>query len=231
MHPALLDPQRPNQPFPEVQQALRQPNGLLAIGGCLSPQRIINAYRNGIFPWYNPGEPLLWWSPDPRLVLFPDKLPVSRSLAKTLRRERYQVTFDGAFGAVLDACARSRKDAQGTWLTPEMQRAYTRLHSLGFAHSAEAWFDGELAGGLYGLAIGRIFFGESMFHRRTDASKAAFVRLVERLQACGFRLIDCQVHTGHLLSLGAEEIDRAAFLQLLKRYCDEAPQCSPWTAP
>lgn len=230
MHPKLLDPFRSDQPFPPVQQALENPNGLLAIGGCLSPQRIINAYRNGIFPWYNPGEPVLWWSPDPRLVLFPDKLRISRSLGKTLRKQRFSVSFDADFVTVLKACADTRKTAQGTWITREMQHAYTRLHRLGIAHSVEVWHDGQLTGGLYGLALGRVFFGESMFHRQTDASKVAFVHLVKALDACGYRLIDCQVRTEHLLSLGAEEIPRADFLDLLNRYCAGTPDCTPWTA-
>ncbi|MGR8933569.1 MAG: leucyl/phenylalanyl-tRNA--protein transferase [Gammaproteobacteria bacterium] len=230
MSPTFLDPNRPDQPFPPVQQALEYPNGLLAIGGCLSPQRIVNAYKHGIFPWYNPGEPFLWWSPNPRLVLFPDQLSISRSLGKTIRKQHFTVSFDADFAAVLKACAETRKAAQGTWITREMQQAYTLLHRLGIAHSVEAWQDGQLAGGLYGLALGRVFFGESMFYRRTDASKVAFVQLVQALKTCGYRLIDCQVRTEHLLSLGAEEIPRAGFVELLNRYCTEAPERTPWPA-
>lgn len=225
----LLDPNLPDQPFPPVRQALKHPNGLLAVGGCLSPQRIINAYKHGIFPWYNPGEPVLWWSPDPRLVLFPNNLRISRSLAKTIRKQRFRISFDTDFAAVLKGCAGFRNGSQGTWITREMQRAYTQLHHRGIAHSVEAWQDGQLAGGLYGLALGRVFFGESMFHRQTDASKVAFANLIYKLSACGYRLIDCQARTEHLVSLGAEEIERAEFLHLLARYCAETPECSPWT--
>lgn len=224
----LLDPSRPDQPFPPTRQALKQPNGLLAVGGCLSPQRIVNAYKQGIFPWYNPGEPVLWWSPDPRLVLFPDKLRISRSLAKTIRQQRFHVSFDNDFAAVLEGCASLRNASQGTWLTREMQHAYMQLHQRGIAHSVEAWHNGQLAGGLYGLALGRVFFGESMFYRQTDASKVAFAYLVNKLSASGYRLIDCQVRTEHLASLGAEEIARVEFLHLLKRYCSESPESDPW---
>lgn len=224
----LLDPSRPDQPFPPARQALKHPNGLLAVGGCLSPQRIINAYKQGIFPWYNPGEPVLWWSPDPRLVLFPDKLRISRSLAKTIRKQQFRISFDNDFAAVLEGCASLRSSSQGTWLTREMQHAYIKLHHSGIAHSVEAWHEGQLVGGLYGLALGRVFFGESMFYRQTDASKVAFAYLVNKLNYSGYRLIDCQVRTEHLASLGAEEIDRPEFLHLLKRYCTDSPERSPW---
>jgi leucyl/phenylalanyl-tRNA--protein transferase len=227
----LLDPHRPDQPFPPARLALKHPNGLLAMGGCLSPQRIVNAYRHGIFPWYNPGEPILWWSPNPRLVLFPDKLRLSRSLNKTLRQQRFSVTFDADFNAVLEACAASRRNSEGTWITLDMRHAYTLLHSLGVAHSVEAWHAGQLTGGLYGVALGRVFFGESMFHRQSDASKVAFAHLVNTLRECGYRLIDCQVRTDHLVSLSAEEINRAEFLHLLQRYCAEAPERNPCKSP
>jgi leucyl/phenylalanyl-tRNA--protein transferase len=223
-----LDPFDPGQTFPALDKALNDPNGLLAFGGCLSPTRIINAYRHGVFPWYNPGEPILWWSPDPRLVLFPDKLQVSGSLQKTLRKQIFEIRYDSRFAEVMTACAAPRQENGGTWITEEMLDAYLQLHQLGVAHSVEAWQDGELVGGLYGLAIGRVFFGESMFHRRTDASKVAFVSLVKRLSAWGYQLIDCQVSSGHLLSLGAEEISRTAFQTRLSFLCKQPPLAEAW---
>lgn len=227
----VLNPFDRNQPFPNVSKALPEPNGLLAVGGCLSSRRLLNAYRNGIFPWFGDNEPILWWSPDPRLVLRPDRIRIARSLAKRLRRGEFRFSFDTCFQTVVAACASPRPDARGTWITPEMQRAYGELHALGFAHSFEAWRNGELVGGLYGVVLGRVFFGESMFHRATDASKAAFVFACERLQQWQYALIDCQVHTEHLASLGAEEISRDAFVALLNEYCaqpvaDRAWQCS-----
>lgn len=228
MNLTVLDPLRPEQPFPAPEKALREPDGLLAIGGCLSPQRIINAYRHGIFPWYGPGEPILWWSPDPRLVLIPEQLKVSRSLKKTLRKNIFQFSFDLAFTEVIEACAEPRQRQSGTWITEEMKQAYDLLHRQGIAHSVETWLDGELVGGLYGLAIGRVFFGESMFHRQTDASKAAFVHLVRNLTAWDFQLVDCQVHTEHLVSLGAVEIARKDFLNRLRQLCDQAPAEQAW---
>lgn len=228
MQLTVLDPFRPNQAFPPLDRALDEPNGLLAIGGCLTSERLLNAYRNGIFPWYNPGEPLLWWSPDPRLVLFPDKIKVSRSLRKKLRKELFEVTYDRAFERVISCCAEPRADSQGTWITGEIKQAYQTLHGQGIAHSIEAWFEGELVGGLYGVAIGQVFFGESMFHKKTDASKVAFVTLAERLRQWDYRLIDCQVQTQHLLSLGAEEIARGRFADLLKRYCAAEPASTAW---
>ncbi len=224
----LLDSRDARQPFPPVDQALEEPNGLLAVGGDLSPPRLLQAYRQGIFPWYNPGEPILWWSPDPRLVLFPEKLKVSRSLRKRLRRDEFRFTLDQAFEEVIDACAAPRGEERGTWITPEMREAYVRLHRLGHAHSAETWHDGELVGGLYGVAIGRVFYGESMFHRRSDASKVAFVRLVENLRRWNYALIDCQVHTGHLVRFGAEEIPRRQFVELLDRWCRETVAPDAW---
>ncbi len=214
----LLDPNNPHV-FPPVEEALDSPNGLLAIGGDLSPTRLLTAYQHGIFPWYNLGEPILWWSPNPRLVLFPEKLRISRSLRRTLQKGVFRVTFDQAFNQVIDACAAPRKQVEGTWITPEMKAAYSRLHELGYAHSVESWDQDGLAGGLYGVAIGRVFFGESMFYRRTDASKVAFVALVESLKRWQYALIDCQVRTAHLISLGAEEIPRTKFILLLKRLC------------
>ena len=219
MRLTLLDPDNPAQAFPPLYKALREPDGLLAVGGCLSTERLINAYRRGIFPWYNADEPILWWSPDPRLVLFPDKLMVSRSLRKTLRKGVFTVTFDKAFSEVMIACAEPRKDSAGTWISSDIYQAYVELHQQGFAHSVEVWFNDELVGGLYGVALGQVFFGESMFHTKTDASKVAFVSLVEQLQAWHYQLIDCQIHTNHLASLGAEDIDRRTFVRLLNQYC------------
>ena len=206
---------RPTAPFPDPALAETDPNGLLAVGGDLSPQRLHNAYRLGIFPWYGDGQPILWWSPDPRLVLFPDDLRISRSLRRTLRRGTFSVSLDRDFPAVIHACAAPRSDADGTWILPEIARAYERLHGLGLAHSAEAWQGDELVGGLYGVAIGRAFFGESMFSRASDASKVALVHLVRRLTDWGYALIDCQVYTPHLASLGAVEIPRAEFQRRL----------------
>lgn len=223
-----LDPGLPDQAFPDPEAALKHPNGLLAFDGCLSPQRLLNAYRRGIFPWFNPDEPILWWSPNPRLVLFPEQLKQSRSLRKTLRQQRYTVSFDAAFEQVIDACAAPRDDQAGTWITGDMRQAYLELHRLGIAHSIESWREGDLVGGLYGLAIGRVFFGESMFHRASDASKVAFAHLVEKLIAWNYRLIDCQVSSEHLLSLGAENITRKEFLNLLKSLTALAPNPQAW---
>jgi leucyl/phenylalanyl-tRNA--protein transferase len=198
--------------FPPLELALSQPNGLLAAGGDLSPSRLLDAYRHGIFPWYSEGQPILWWSPDPRLVLFPGELKVSRSLARRLKKEDYQVRFDSSFRDVMLACATAqRPDQDGTWIMPAIVEGYTALNELGYAHSAETWINGELAGGLYGVAIGGVFYGESMFHRTTDASKIAFAYLVRRLQQQGFGLIDCQMHTPHLQRFGAREIPRSEF--------------------
>ena len=199
-----LDPRDDSQPFPPPSRALTEPDGLLAAGGSLTPRRLLRAYRLGIFPWYSPGQPILWWSPNPRLVLFPECVRISRSLRKTIRKGLFAVTADTAFDQVIEACAGPRAGNPGTWITPEMHRAYGRLHRLGHAHSIETWRQGELAGGLNGVAVGRAFFGESMFSRASDASKVA---------------IDCQVRTAHLSSLGAVDIPRATFLQLLERHC------------
>ncbi len=207
---------RGDAPFPPVSKALKSPNGLLCAGGDLSPGRIVDAYSHGIFPWYSDGDPILWWSPDPRMVLFPDELKVSRSLKKTLARELYETRFDTAFRDVIEACAAPRDGQAGTWIVPEMVEAYVRLHELGFAHSVESWHQGRLVGGLYGMALGNAFFGESMFARAPDASKVALVRLVERLREGGCRVIDCQQATAHLASLGAREIPRKAFAQLVQ---------------
>lgn len=200
-----------DDPFPPLGRALRDPDGLLAAGGDLTVPRLLSAYRQGIFPWFNPGEPILWWSPDPRMVLFPDEFRLSRSLARRLRRPEVEVRVDTAFTRVMQACAAPREGAAGTWIGAPMIAAYAALHEAGHAHSFETWVDGELAGGLYGVAIGAAFYGESMFSRRSDASKIALAHLVERLKQDGFGLIDCQMNTAHLASLGAREIPRAEF--------------------
>jgi len=205
-----------NTPFPPVESALLYPDGLLAAGADLSPQRLIDAYRRGIFPWFSAGEPILWWSPDPRMVLFPGELKISRSLAKRLRRREFEVRLDTAFAEVMLACAAPRPGAGGTWITPQMRQAYLRLHELGWAHSVESWVEDELAGGLYGVAIGRAFYGESMFARRDDASKFALAHLARYLEGRGFGMIDCQMSTAHLASLGAREIPRSEFVSALR---------------
>jgi len=229
MQLTILDPDNPEQEFPALEKALREPDGLLAVGGCLSVSRLLNAYRHGIFPWYNAGEPILWWSPDPRLVLFPDQVKVSRSLRKTIRKQKFSVSYDQAFDEVIAGCADIRKGSVGTWITRDISRAYKDLFRLGIAHSAEAWHEGRLVGGLYGIALGRVFFGESMFHTMTDASKVAFITLIEQLEAWGYQLIDCQVHTEHLESLGAVEIDRRDFVELLARYCEASVKGEAWS--
>ncbi len=215
--------------FPPLETALREPNGLLAAGGDLSAERLVAAYRHGCFPWYQDGQPLLWWSPDPRTVLYPHELHVSRSLRKRIRQGDYEVTLDRAFSDVIQGCADPRSYAEGTWITTPMQQAYIRLHEIGLAHSVEVWRDEQLVGGLYGLAIGKLFFGESMFSRATDASKVGFVTLVERLREWEFALIDCQMPTRHLESFGARSITREAFADALAAYLD-CPSTADWRA-
>ncbi|MBA4143329.1 MAG: leucyl/phenylalanyl-tRNA--protein transferase [Nitrosospira sp.] len=206
----------PDSAFPPLSSALARPNGLLAAGGDLSPRRLIEAYRHGIFPWFNEGEPILWWSPDPRMVLFPTELRISRSLRKALRKGNYEIRTDSAFNQVMDACAAARAQSTGTWITPQMVSAYRVLHEMGVAHSVETWINEELAGGLYGVSQGKMFFGESMFARCPDASKIALVHLVEQLKRWDFRMIDCQMKTAHLASFGAREIPRKEFSEKLK---------------
>ena len=213
----------PSDPFPSVEQALDNPEGLLAAGGTLTTKRLLDAYRAGIFPWFNEGDPILWWSPDPRTILRPKKLHVSHSLRKRLRKAAYFVTLDRAFVRVLDGCAAPRAGDSGTWLSPAMRRAYTALHNAGFAHSIEVWMDGELAGGIYGVGIGRVLFGESMFARRTDASKIGIVVLAEQLDRWGFPFVDCQLETSHLMSLGAEHMPRRRFVAEITRLVNEPP--------
>jgi len=202
-----------NCSFPPLENALTEPNGLIAIGGDLSLPRLLAAYRQGIFPWFSHGEPILWWSPDPRMVLFPDKLKISSSLKKTLRNKPFEVRFNTAFREVITACSNTlRGDQNGTWITQDIIDAYCRLHEAGYAISSETWLDGNLVGGCYGVKIGHMFYGESMFHHVTDASKVAFVRLVEHLGSMRVEMIDCQMKTAHLASLGAYEISRAEFI-------------------
>ena len=215
-------------PFPEVESALKEPNGLLAAGADLSLPRLLEAYRNGIFPWFGHDQPILWWSPDPRMVLLPSELKVSRSLARTLRNARFEVRADTAFDAVIDGCRQPRRGESGTWITEEMAKAYGVLHRAGFAHSVETWLDGELVGGLYGVALGRAFFGESMFTRVSDASKVALVALARQLQYWSFGVIDCQMNTAHLASFGAREIPRAEFTRGLRELVHYAPVPVPW---
>ena len=225
-----IQEERLDQEFPNTDAALEEPNGLLAAGGDLSPERLLSAYRQGIFPWFSDNQPILWWSPNPRSVLYPDSLKISRSLRKTVRREPFVVTVDRAFADVIRGCAEPRRGDPGTWVTQTMIDAYETLHDHGFAHSIECWSGDDLVGGLYGIAVGRVFFGESMFSRATDASKVAMVNLVSRLRESGYELIDCQVHNPHLESLGATTIERAEFDALLARYCEYAPQSCAWTA-
>ena len=212
----VLDPDRVR--FPDPSGALEDPNGLLALGGNLKPETLMTAYRAGIFPWYEQHQPILWWSPDPRAVLRPEHIHISRSLRKSLRQGRYQITSDTAFPEVIRACAQRPLPTRGTWITTAMIAAYCRLHDLGHAHSVECWMNGELAGGLYGVAVGGIFCGESMFSRRANASKIALAHLVYALQDAGFALLDCQVGNEHLFSLGATMIRREDFLAILHEH-------------
>ena len=211
-----LDPNSTD--FPPISEALDDPNGLLAAGGDLSALRLVSAYRQGIFPWFNPGEPILWWSPDPRCTLRPEKIHISKSLRKAIRKTDFTITFDQAFDEVIAACAAPRAYSDETWITRQMQNAYGELHYRGYAHSVELWQDGELSGGLYGIAIGKLFFGESMFSRRTNASKIAFACFARQLEKWGYALIDCQIENDHLTSLGAETISRKRFQQYLSDY-------------
>jgi len=221
----------PPSAFPPVEQAMQEPNGLLAQGGDLSVARLLDAYRHGIFPWFNPGEPILWWAPDPRMVLLPEEVHVSRSLAKRMRHSNFDVRLDTAFGAVMQACAATRRSHaghSGTWISPEMVAAYTQLHHQGHAHSVEVWENDVLVGGLYGVSIGRMFFGESMFSRQPDASKIALVYLCRQLQRWGFGMIDCQMETAHLSSMGARLIPRSEFCTKLAVLIDLQRPPSPW---
>lgn len=222
-----LDPDGDPRAFPPCDRALKEPAGLLAAGGDLRPERILAAYRRGIFPWYSPEQPILWWSPDPREVLFPEEFRRSRSLAKRERQVGWDVRTNCDFAAVIDACAGPRRGEHGTWITPEMRAAYLHLHTLGYAHSIETWFQDELVGGLYGLQIGQVFFGESMFSRRTDASKIALSTLVRTATARQIALIDCQLPSAHLKSLGSRSLPRSDFLPLLRQLIDPLDGDSP----
>lgn len=206
-----------NLEFPPAEQALPNPNGLLAVGGDLSVERLLIAYRQGIFPWYEEGQPLLWWSPDPRTVLAPGSIHASRSMRRFLRRSELRVSFDQAFAEVIAACAAPREYTDATWITPDMQQAYINLHQLGHAHSVEVWEGDQLVGGLYGVALGRMFFGESMFSRRSNASKTALLALGAVLRRLGCELIDCQMPTEHLSSMGAREVPRVEFIRCIRR--------------
>lgn len=208
----------PADVFPPVELALQEPPGLLAAGGDLCTERLLAAYRRGIFPWYSQGQPILWWSPDPRTVLFPSEFKVSRSLAKTIRKRGFEARFDTAFAAVMSACGDPKLRPEGTWIDADMLDAYQRLHRLGFAHSMETWLGDELVGGVYGVQLGRVFYGESMFSRVTDASKFALKMLCDRLIEQQVVMLDCQMATPHLLSLGAREIARGEFVELLRQY-------------
>ena len=223
-----LDPRDPDQLFPPTHLAMRDPNGLLAIGGDLTPRRLLRAYAQGIFPWYNPDEPILWWCPDPRAVLHPQELHVARSLRQAVRRSDYAVTLDHAFAEVMEACAGERHGSRGTWLGPDMKAAYQQLHTLGHCHSVEVWREGRLIGGLYGISLGRVFFGESMFSHADNASKIALYWLCEQLKAWHFELIDCQNNSAHLMSLGAHEIQRDTFLGQLANAVRLSAKSGPW---
>lgn len=214
-------------PFPDPRDCGSE--GLVAYGGDLFPERLVSAYAHGIFPWYNE-DPILWFSPDPRMVLRPEDLVVNRTLQKNLRRQRYEVRLDTAFEQVIDACSTAtRPDQDGTWINPDMIEAYCKLHELGFAHSAEAWLGDELVGGIYGVSLGGAFFGESMFARRSDASKVAFVYLMRQIEAWGFDFLDCQVHTDHLERLGAREWPRDKFLTALERSLEKPTRRGVWS--
>lgn len=224
----FIHPDDDDSPFPRPSNALREPDGLLALGGNLSPTRLLIAYRQGVFPWYGEDQPILWWSPDPRTVFFPNRLRIPRSLRTTLRQRPFDLRIDTAFEQVMRACAEPRKDRKGTWISEDVIDAYTTLHHLGFAHSIEAWQGDRLVGGLYGVAMGRVFFGESMFSRVSDASKVAFMHFAAQLRVWGFGLIDGQVHNPHLARLGAVEIAREDFLARLDELADDEQRLGPW---
>jgi len=220
---------RPNDfTFPPVSNALDDPPGLLAVGGDLQPQRLLNAYASGVFPWYDDSSPILWWSPDPRMVLKPAEIHVSRTLAKTIKRSSYRISMDEAFSEVIASCAALRLSGEGTWIVSGMQEAYIRLHHMGHAHSVEVWDGSRLIGGLYGVSLGRLFFGESMFSVLPDASKIAFVALARQLQQWSYQLIDCQMPTAHLQSMGASPMSRVKFQTVLARWRDSNGQSLPW---
>jgi len=218
----------PDAPFPPTSEALESPNGLLAWGGDLHPRRLLAAYREGIFPWYSEGQPVLWWSPAPRCVIFTDQVYLSRRTRRRYNTGRYRLSADAAFDAVIAACAAPRKDGPGTWITQDMRRAYSELHRMGFAHSIEVWQGEELCGGIYGLALGSMFFAESMFSLSTDASKIALIALCRQLRAWGFAMLDCQVGNPHLFRMGACQLDRAAFEEWLNHLLNRPQPIGPW---
>ena len=214
--------------FPEADSALQEPNGLLAAGGSLAPERLIEAYSKGIFPWFEEDQPILWWTPDPRMVLFPEELHISRSLSRAMKKSTLELTSDQAFDKVMLACAGRRPYSSGTWITNEMIDAYCALHTMGVAHSIEAWDEGTLVGGLYGLAIGEVFFGESMFSHQDNASKIAFASTVQKLGRLGYQLIDCQVSSEFLASFGAREVPRKDFIIMLPQSADYGRNKAHW---
>tara|TARA_B100000686_G_scaffold336783_1_gene407074 strand:- start:203 stop:904 length:702 start_codon:yes stop_codon:yes gene_type:complete len=214
--------------FPPIELALKNPNGLLAAGGALSKDWLMSAYRHGAFPWYESGQPILWWSPDPRLVLTPESLKISRSLRKLLRKNRYNISFDTCFSEVINHCSEARRDGGGTWITNDIKEAYIMLHEEGYAHSVEVFYNGDLVGGLYGVGLGKVFFGESMFSKEDNASKIALVYLIRHIAYWGFKLIDCQVSSKHLFSLGAIEISRTEFCGRLKNLLQSKDKIGKW---
>jgi len=216
--------------FPDVELALDEPEGLLAAGGDLKTERLIEAYRRGIFPWYENGQPILWWCPDPRTVLVPENLHVSRSLRRTIRRSFFRISIDKDFAGVIAGCAAERAGQNGTWITPAMREAYLAMHDRGMAHSIEVWHDERLVGGIYGVSLGRVYFGESMFSRMNDASKVALVELVSLLQNWNFALIDCQISSAHLQTMGSSLMPRKRFVELIARLCSEQPNPAAWSA-
>jgi len=218
----------PPQAFPPLERACGEPDGLLAAGGDLSAERLLYAYRHGIFPWYEEGQPILWWSPDPRCILLPADFHVSRSLRRKLPKARLEVSFNAAFEQVIDACARARIGQSGTWITPDMMQSYQQLHRSGWAHSVDIWMDDQLIGGLYGIAIGKAFFGESMFSRGCDASKVAMMALCQLLVEQDFTVLDCQVASPHLTTLGALPLPRAEFARLLRVACSPPGRAKFW---
>ncbi|MCG8433326.1 MAG: leucyl/phenylalanyl-tRNA--protein transferase [Gammaproteobacteria bacterium] len=225
-----IGPDSPPDEFPDPEHALSDPDGLLAVGGDLSAERLLCAYRKGIFPWFNEGQPILWWSPNPRAVLYPDEFKIHRSLAKAIRHTGFEIRMDHAFANVIDKCAAPRPgdERHATWITADMRHAYIRLYELGYAHSVEVWLDGKLAGGLYGIAIGKVFFGESMFSDMDNASKVALLALCRQLQQWRFRLIDCQVSSEHLRRLGSRDITREEFSAVLRENSICAPDAGRW---
>lgn len=213
--------------FPPADEAGK--DGIVAVGGDLSPERLIAAYSKGIFPWYSEGEPILWWSPNPRMVIFPDEIHISRSLKRVLNRNLFSITFDRCFDSIIESCGQPRKYQRGTWITVEMVAAYKRLHELGYAHSLEVWKDDVIVGGLYGVALGACFFAESMFHRISNASKFGLVRFVQILSKLNFKLVDCQIPSSHLKTMGAREISRSEFLDLLGKSLQMENLRGNWT--